>query len=123
MMRYRKTSAYTKNLLKKELLSAKTLAVYLFILALCGCVFFDILSQMGNVGNNIGYWEMADCMFGSYRTQLFYLLGMLVLISGIPYVGKEMPYYLIRGNKADWVTSNVLLLITQTIMYYVFVCI
>ena len=122
MAGYRQTWAYTKNLVKQELFSVKTAAVYIFMLALCGCVFSPISSWIMDSGDSIGYWEMADCMLGSYTTQLFYLLGVLVLVSGIPYAGKEIPYYLIRGNKTDWVTSNVLLLILHTILYYVFVC-
>lgn len=123
MAEYRKTIAYTKNLIKQELFSAKTLAVYGFLFALCGCACYPMTVYLVDSGEQIGYWEMADCILGSHNTQLFYLLGILVLISGIPYAGKETPYYLIRGRKQEWVTSNVLLLLCHTICYYGFLCI
>lgn len=114
----RKSVAYLRFLIREELVSAKCMAILLTMLTLCTIIFYPITLHIIHENAMSGYWEMLGTLLGSHWFYECCLLGGILLISGIPYMGKEVPYYLVRGKKKDWVLGNVWFLVITAILFY-----
>lgn len=110
--------AYLRFLISEELFSAKCVAILFIMLALCMIIFYPVTIHLINEHTVAGYWEMLGTLLGSYWFYECCLIGGILLISGIPYMGKEAPYYLLRGKKKDWVLGNVCFLLMTSLLFY-----
>lgn len=111
--------SYIKLLLKKEICSVKFIVLILFMITLCGMVYYGLPSYLANSIECIGFWEIFACFLGSQNTKLFYMTGVVYLLGGIPYSGNDISLYIIRGNKEQWVTANLLTIVIETLIYYI----
>lgn len=114
-----KSKSYVKLLIKKELCSTKFIVLVFFNAILCGTAYYGLPFYLANSTDSIGFWEIFACFLGSRNTQLFYMTGIVFLLGGFPYAGNNISLYIIRGNKKQWVTANVLTIIFETFIYYI----
>lgn len=118
----RRTLQVTQFQLRRELLSLRTIVLFLIIGIFTYSNMDPVASFCAAVGINatpLGFVPMIN----DFIFQTVFMLGILFLFSNAPFRGNFYPYIVYRSGDKEWETGNILYIISMTFIYTIFLVI
>jgi hypothetical protein len=93
-----------------------------FVLAFVFCVMLSgrALTFAGNYGTVMQIFEPFIWAFGDAKSILLASMLLIFFFMDMPFINDATPYYLMRINRAIWVSAQILYIVLVTIIYMVF---